>query len=187
MIIGNSGSITSHEMIYELESQLTQIRVETWLKHDLFSYQWWILGAALFIPWLLWWKWVDKARLSEIILSGAIILIIASFLDAILSELCLWEYNYYVIPYWPRLISADFTIIPVTYMLVYQYFQRWKSFLLAMLIVSFFFAFIGEPLLVWLKIYTLHKWRHFYSFPIYFTMGALLKYLTQWILAHNAK
>jgi len=187
MIIRISGVSSLDDMIYELECQLTQIRIESWMKHDLFSYQWWILVAALFIPWLLWWKWVDKKRLTEIILFGAIILIIASFLDAILSDLRLWEYNYYVIPLWPRLISADFTIIPVTYMFAYQYFQGWKSFLLAMLVVSAFFAFIGEPLLVWLNIYTLHKWRHLYSFPIYFTMGALVKYLTQWILAHNTK
>lgn len=185
MIIGNSGGITSHEMIYELESQLTQLRVENWLKHDLLSYQWWILLALLFIPWLIWWKWVDKSRLSEIILSGAIILIIASFLDAILSELCLWEYNYYLIPYWPRLISADFGIIPVTFMFAYQYFLSWKGFLLVMLFISVIFTWLGEPLLVWLGIYTLHKWKHFYSFPIYIALGALVKYLTQTILAHN--
>lgn len=185
MISGNTRDSSLHEIIYELECQLTQVRIEHWLKHDLLSLQWWILVATLIIPWLLWWKWVDKKRLAEIALFGALILILASFLDAILSDLRWWEYKYYVIPLWPRLISADFTIIPVTYMFIYQYFQEWKRFLLAMLVVSAVFAFIGEPLLVWSDIYTLYKWKHIYSFPIYFTTGALVKYLTQWILAHN--
>lgn len=185
MLVGIFGEIPSHDTIFELETQLTQIRIETWLHHDLFSYQWWLLVAVLFIPWLLWWKWVDKKRLTEITLFGAVIWIIASFLDATMSEIGLWEYNFYVIPYWPRLITADFTIIPVTYMFIYQYFKKWKSFLWAMLVVSLFFAFVGEPLLVWLDIYTLHTWKHFYSLPIFFTMAVSIKCLTHWILAHN--
>jgi hypothetical protein len=179
------GIIPSQDMIYELESQLTQVRIENWLHQDLFSYQWWLLMAALFIPWLLWGKFVDKKRLIEITLFGAIVVIVTSFLDATLSDLRLWEYNYYIIPLWPRLISADFAIVPITYMFIYQYFQSQKSFLLAMLVVSIFFAFVGEPLLVWLDIYTLHKWEHVYSLPIYIALGALVKFLTQKILAHN--
>lgn len=185
MIIGSAGNIPSHEKIFELESQLTQIRIENWLHHDLFSFQWWLLLATLIIPWLIWWKWADKTRLTEIMLFGLVIFIIASFLDAVMSEMRLWEYNYYVIPYWPRLISADFSIIPVTYMFIYQYFRKWKDFLRAMLGVSLFFAFVGEPLLVWLHIYSLHAWRHFYSLPIYFAMAVMAKYLIHLILTHN--
>lgn len=185
MILGSSGGIPSHDMIYELENQLTQARIQNWIHHDLLSYQWWILLAVLFIPWLLWWKWVDKTRLIEIALYGAITLVSASFLDAILSELCLWDYHFYVIPLWPRLISADFSVIPVTYMFIYQYFQEWKGFLFALLIISVIFAFAGEPLLVWLNIYTLHGWKHFYSLPLYFVLGVLVKYLNQWLLTHN--
>jgi len=185
MINGIWGNIPSQEIIYELEKQLTQARIQNWINQDLFSYQWWILLGALVVPWWVWWKHVDKSRLIEITLLGLMTWIITSFLDAILSELCLWEYNYYVIPLWPRLISADFTIVPVIYMFVYQYFREWKGFLIAMLVVSVLFTFIGELLLVWLNIYTLNEWKHYYSFPIYFVLGASVKYLTQWILAHN--
>jgi len=185
MIFGINGSIPSQEVIYELEKQLTQVRIENWINHDLFSYQWWILVGVLVIPWLLWWKWVDKKRLIEIILFGTIALIVSSYLDAMLSDLCLWEYNCYVIPLWPRLISADFTIVPVTYMFVHQYFMDWKKFISAMLVVSLFFTFVGETLLVWLNIYTLHGWKHYYSLPIYFALGVLVKYLTQKIIIHN--
>lgn len=179
------GNIPSYENIIELEVQLTQTRIYNWLHHDLFSCQWWLLLAALIIPWLVWWKWTDKTRLTGITLFGTICIIVASFLDATMSDLHLWEYNYYLIPLWPRLISADFSIIPITYMFIYQYFRRWIEFSLAMLGVSLFFAFVGEPLLVWLNIYTLYTWRHFYSLPIYFAIAVLAKYLTQGIMTHN--
>ncbi len=185
MIFAVGGGDPTHEFIYFLENELTRLRIENWLHRDLFSYQWWLLIATLIIPWLIWWKWVNKTKLIEITLFGTIVFIIAFFLDATMSEMGLWEYNFYVIPYWPRLITADFSIIPVTYMFIYQYFKQWKNFLTAMLGVSIFFAFVGEPLLVWLNIYTLHKWRHVYSLPIYFGMAVLVKYLTQLIIDHN--
>jgi len=179
------GSTPSHEIIYQLETKLTQVRIENWINQDIFSYQWWILLGTLFTPWLLWWKWVDKTRLTEITLYGAITLILASFLDAILSELVLWEYNYYLIPLWPRLISADFALLPVTYMFIYQYFREWKKFLLGIFVVSALYSFVGEPLLIWLDIYELHGWKHIYSFPIYIVMAVFVKWLVQRIIAHG--
>jgi len=179
------GSVPSHEMIFELEKQLTHTRIENWLKQDLFSFQWWLLLAVLIIPWFIWWRYVDKTRLTEITLYGAITLILAAFLDAILSELVIWEYNHYVIPLWPRLISADFTLLPVTYMFIYQYFRQWKQFLLGMFVVSALYSFVGEPLLIWLDIYKLHGWKHIYSFPIYIVMAVIVKWLVQRIIAHG--
>jgi len=179
------GSIPSHEMILELEKQLSHARIENWLSYDLFSFQWWLLVVVFIIPWFIWWRYVDRKRLLEIILLGVIVLIISSFLDSVLSELGVWSYDYEIIPVWPRLISADFTLLPVTYMFIYQYFREWKNFVVVMVVVSAFFAFVGEPFLTWLSIYHLHEWKHVYSFPIYIALGALAKYLVQTILAHN--
>ncbi|MFA4886385.1 MAG: CBO0543 family protein [Desulfotomaculaceae bacterium] len=146
-----------------------------------------MLLAVLFIPWLVWWKYVDKKRLLEITLLGALVLIIASYLDAVISEFGLWSYNYEIIPVWPRLISADFTVLPVTYMFIYQYFQEWKKFLLAMVIASTLFAFVGEPFLQWLNIYNLHEWKHVYSFPIYIFLGLFVKWFVQMMLARSIR
>lgn len=185
MIIGSSTGIASHEIIYDLEIQLTQARIQNWIHQDLFTFQWWLLLLVLIVPWFIWWKYVDKKRVFEIAFFGAIMLIISSFLDAVLTEIGLWCYEFYVIPVWPRLISADFTLIPITYMFIYQYIRDWKRFCLALVIVSTFFSFIGEPFLMWLNIYHLHGWKHIYSFPIYVAVGVLGKWLLQFLNSNN--
>lgn len=174
----HAGGEAAHQLIYSLEQQLTQLRIENWLHHDLFSWQWWLLLAVLIIPWLYWWKKVDRTRLLEMTVLGMIVLIISSYLDAVLTELGLWAYRYWVLPVWPRLIPADFTVLPVGFMFVYQkYGAAWKRFIIAMTITSALYSFGGESFLVWINVYELHGWKHYYSFPIYVAIGILGKWL----------
>lgn len=166
-------------MLWWLEKQLTQARIENWLNHDLFHWQWFLLTAFLIIPWIIWWRYVDRKRLLEILLFGAMIFITASYLDAVLSELGLWEYHYWVVPLWPRFIPADFTVLPILYMLLYQRFSDWKSFISASIVLAALLAFAGESFLIWADIYKQHYWRHYYSFPIYFAMGIFIRGLVR--------
>lgn len=172
----SSGTV-SHALVRSLETQLTHLRIETWLHHDLGSWQWWLLLAVFIIPWFFWWKKVDRTRLLEITLVGMFVLIISSYLDAVLTELGLWAYHYWVLPVWPRLIPADFTVLPVTYMFVYQKYGRWMSFIIAMTVTSALYSFGGESFLVWIDVYELHNWKHYYSFPIYLAIGIFVKWL----------
>lgn len=139
--------IPSNEELIAFEQMFTQMRIQKWLNMDLFSPQWWLLVAVLIIPWFIWWKYVDKKRLTEILLFGLSTIIVTSYLDALLTELTFWSYKYKIVPLWPRLIPVDFTALPVIYMFIYQYFKDWKTFIIASLIMAAVFAFIGEPLL----------------------------------------
>ncbi len=173
---------TAHEIIAAAEHQLTHTRIEEWLYHDLFAWQWWLMLAVLIIPWFYWWKKVDRTRLLEITLLGLMVFIISSYLDAVLSELDLWVYHYWIIPLWPRLIAADWSVLPLTYMFIYQkYGSRWKVFITAMTITSALYSFGGESFLMWIGVYELHGWQHYYSFPIYLAIGILVKWLTTFL------
>lgn len=169
----------AHEVIAAIEFQLTHMRIDEWLHHDLFAWQWWLMLAVLIIPWFFWWKKVDRTRLMEIILLGMMVFIISSYLDAVLSELGLWVYHYWIIPLWPRLIAADWSVLPLTYMFIYQkYGSSWRVFITAMTITSALYSFVGESFLIWIGVYELHGWQHYYSFPIYLGIGVLVKWLT---------
>jgi hypothetical protein len=163
--------------IIDKQHQLSQIRISDWINREVFSFQWWLLVAVLIIPWIIWWKCVDRKRLLEITLFGAIISIISFCLDSTLTELTLWGYQYKIFPVWPILMSVDFSMIPVSFMFVYQYFRETKKFIIAMAVVAAVFAFIAEPLLVWIGIYRLYKWEYFYSFPVYIVMGIFVRWL----------
>lgn len=172
-----NGKIPSHQLVFEMEKQLAQSRMENWLHHDLWTIHWWVLIIVLIVPWFIWWRYVDKKYLLQISLLGALVLIMVSFLDAVLSEQGLWVYHFWVIPFWPRLIPADFTVIPVAYMFIYQIFKHWKAFLTAIVVLAALWAFVAEPVLIILDFYEQISWKHIYSFPIYIAVGILAKWL----------
>lgn len=171
------------EEIVATQRKLTEMTYEIWAGHCVFTFQWWLQTIFLFAPWYLWWKLVDRKRLKEILLYGLLFIIFTTYLDEIGSELTLWAYPYKITPVFPRLITVDITVLPVAYMLIYQYFQTWKSFSIATALAAAVCAFIGEPILIWLKIYKIYNWNHIYSFFIYITMAISLRWLTKTIAA----
>ena len=111
--------------------------------------------------------------------------VIASYLDAMLTELGMWCYRYWVIPLWPRLISADFTVLPISYMVIYQQYREWTGYTVAMAGLSLLFAFPGEAFLIWAGIYELDGWKHIYGVPIFLVMGVFTKCLVDWLAKKN--
>lgn len=156
---------------------------ELWADHCVFTFQWWLETIFLFTPWFLWCKLVDRKRLKEILLYGFSVMMLTTYLDEVGSELTLWAYPYKITPIFPRLITVDFTILPVTFMLIYQYFQTWKTFTIVIILIAAVFAFICEPILIWLKIYKIYNWSHIYSFFIYIAMAISLRWLTKTIVS----
>jgi hypothetical protein len=164
--------------IVDIHTKMSELRWQYWTENTVFSFEWWLLIIALISAWVVWWRLVDRRRTTEILLYGMFIFVVAIELDVIGGELGLWDYPAMVIPWGARLVCID-ALIPVIYMLIYQYFPPWKSFILANTIMAFVFAFMAEPLLVWLNIYEPLTWRHIYSFPIYILIAIVFKWLVE--------
>lgn len=177
----------SFEQVLDAQNNAIQIELQHWLKYELPSIQFWILLAMLIVPWIIWWKLVDKKRLLEIFVYGLLISAIVTFLDEVGCQLNLWEYRYDIEPYFPRLIPMNFAMLPVIYMLIYQYFPKWKQFVLINFVLAATLAFIGEPIFVMLKIYVLINWQHYYSYPIYIVLAVAVKALTLWFLNNSRR
>lgn len=175
-------SYPSFEEIIEAQKKLVSMQQQEWLNHDLYTPQFWLLIFLMIVPWFIWWRIVRKSRLCEILLYGMFVLTIVTTLDEFGCQLILWEYAYDVEPLFPRLIPINFTVLPVAYMLIYQYFETWRSYLIANLIMATLFSFVAEPILVWIGIYKLYHWEYVYSLPIYVVIAVLVKWLIQAIM-----
>ncbi|MEH7500250.1 hypothetical protein [Cytobacillus firmus] len=68
-------------------------------------------------------------------------------------------------------------MVPVAYMLLYQYFRTWKSFILAQIIMALTYAFIGEPFSEWVELVYYYEWRYSYSFIYYIIVGIVTRAL----------
>lgn len=165
----------SFEQVLDAQNKTIQLENLHWLKYELFTFQFWLLVAMLILPWFIWWKLVDKKRFLEITIYGLIVVTFATFLDEVGCQLNLWEYRYDLEPLFPRLIPMNFTMLPVGYMLIYQYFRKWKTFIAANIAAAALFSFVGEPVFVLLDIYELLKWKHVFSFPIYIILAIIFK------------
>ncbi|MFZ5645410.1 MAG: CBO0543 family protein [Bacillota bacterium] len=160
---------------YKLQSEADEVLREYWVTETFLTWQWWLLVALTVLPWLLWLKVVDRKRFFEILTYGMLVKVVATFLDALGVEFDFWDYQIRLIPLFDVFIAYDFSVLPVSYMLVYQYFSSWKSFLLASIALSALFAFIAEPLLVYMNFYHMVKWGHIYSFPFFFAVAVFIK------------
>lgn len=165
-----------HDRHMKLESELVEINLEHWLHHQLFTWQWWLLVVLSVVPWLLWWRVVDKRRILEILALGLFISTIASLQDVYGWNRGMWRYHIQLLPMCVPLLPFDLSVLPAVYMVVYQFFRSWKTFIGFNLVLAFGFAYIAEPLLEWMGIYDPIKWKHIYSVPFYIANAMLGKW-----------
>lgn len=160
----------------EIQQQLSTLSGEYWLQEVVFSFQWWfLLIATLLICWL-WLKMVDRKNLRSIVLYGVITMGIVMFLDFLGAELVLWDYPAMVLPWGNRIIFINM-IISIVYMLLYQFFPAWNRFILATVVNALIFAFVLEPLAIFMDVYKPYAWEHIYSFPIYILLPIIIKWV----------
>ncbi|MGE8207337.1 CBO0543 family protein [Heyndrickxia sp. NPDC080065] len=165
------------QKVNKLERQAHQLDFEGWLNNELFTWNWWVLATFFIIPWILYIKFAVRSKMIETVLFGALIVITTVLLDEIGVELEFWRYPTQFLPYTPRAIAFDMSMVPVAYMFLYQYFNTWKSFSIALLVMGILFAFIGEPFSVWAELVKYMKWKYIYSFVYYIIAGLSIRWI----------
>jgi len=176
-------TIPSFDEIMEAQNIAIAMQHQHWLHKELFTFQFWLILFMLLVPWILWWKLVDKRRLVEILLYGSLVQTVVTVIDEVGCQLNLWEYPFDIEPLFPRFIPANLTVLPIVFMLLYQFIPRWKPYVIMSTLLASVFSFLMEPLLSWLGIYKLFQWKYIYSFPIYIFLFILFKWLMELIKA----
>jgi len=159
----------------ELQRQLTETRELFFFNEVLFSFQWWLLLAALIGAYALFWLVADRSRLMPTLFLGALVYGVAVTTDSIGADFVLWDYPRMTLPWGPKLLAANF-IIPIGYMLIYQWFREWRSYFAAAVALSAVYAFVLEPFASITNVYVLLDWRYVYSFPIFAALGLFVKW-----------
>lgn len=171
------------EYIRDLENVLAYYRYLHWAKYEYLSGPWLLLTALTVVAIITWLRLVDKKNILEILLFGSWIAITGVSVDEFGYEYRLWRYNYHVIAQFPHILWVHLFILPIIYMLIYQYCPGWKRFLKVLTVCAAALAFGGEPLLVKLGFYELLRWNYLYSFPLYIVLGVLFKKIIIWLKA----
>lgn len=158
--------------IYDLIEKAHDKKIEFWLEHVIFTWQWWLGIFLTVVPWILWFFFRKKESTYRLLLSGLFVILISSWLDFIGVDLGLWHYNYDVMPFLPSYLPWDFTLIPVIIMSLIQFKPDSNPFIKAF-IFAVGSAFIGEPFFAWIKTYSPENWKYIYSCPFLFCIYLL--------------
>lgn len=165
----------SDQQLYLMQQHLNEVRQQHWYNHELLSWQWWLLLAIAIVPWLLFWKVIDKRRVHEILLYGFFVSMLSILLDNIGSHLQLWDYSINLTPLVHQLGPINLAVLPVSFMIIYQIFPKVFSFLIAHTVLAAGGAFVVEPFFHFIHIYRPFHWKGLYSFPIYILMALMLR------------
>ncbi|WP_371371433.1 CBO0543 family protein [Sporomusa aerivorans] len=161
-------------MIHQTRLDLWGYQITEWRMH-IFTTRWWFVIALITISYTLWWKFVDKSRLTQILLFGSFIAVFRVIMDDTGASLALWVYSVKPVPLGHALFLNDLTIVPLGFMLVYQYCPTWKKFLFWSIIAETGYSFFLLPLLVHLDILRLYDWQYYYTFFIMIVVVTVMR------------
>ncbi|WP_010173743.1 CBO0543 family protein [Bacillus coahuilensis] len=177
-------NLIAFEEIVQLKREYMDSFISYWWEHNFLTPEWWVLVILSVLSPIVWWVLVNKKNIIVITLFGLFYGMAAIILDSIGSNAIIWSYPVQVSPYlFPQLYPYDVGIVLIPFMLVYQrYGENFKKFLFASLALSFFLAFVAEPIMEFFHIYKEITWKNIYSFPIYFLLAVIC-----WWIVHEFK
>lgn len=119
---------------------------------------------------------LDKRRYTELLLFGSLMTVMSLVLSILGSNFDLWSYNIRLLPTTPSPFLYDLTIIPLYYMLVYQYSPDWKRFLLWNAVLAGLISFAFYPTLQVFDIVSYSNgWIPAYFFPFIFISSLIAR------------
>jgi len=169
--------MTTADRIHQLRVDLWNLSYNQWKTQTLFSIKWWSLIAVVVIFYVIWWVIVEKRRLSQILLFGSLIAVGRIVMDIAGTDATLWSYNIRETPLFPSPFLHDFTLTPLTLMVVYQHCHSWKKFLVWTVVTTGIISFVFFPILITLGFLKFYNWHYSYSFALMIGLASLARWV----------
>lgn len=140
----------------------------------------WINVAMLILPLIALLFLIDNSKAFHIGFYGFNIHVWFTYIDAIGIRYALWNHPYQAIPFMPASFGLDAALVPVIYMLTYQWtVNNNKNYYIYLITLSALFAFVFKPFIALFDLFTLNKgFNYFHLFLLYVGMVILSKVIT---------
>jgi len=173
------------ETLNRLQMDLTNYMIAYWNQYSHFeTWQFWFNVALLVLPLIAFVIFADRSRLFLVGFYGLNVHIWFAYGDLLGSRYAFWSYPYHIIPAFSASFSLDASLVPVAFMLTYQWSGRrgWKYYI-SMLAMSAAFAFAFKPLISTVDLFQLHRGTTYaHLFLIYVAVNLMAKGLTELFL-----
>ena len=168
-----------------LQRELLALKITDW--YDMvYSWQWTLVALLFIVPWIIWWKYVDRKHIPQILVFGLIVALLSSFLNSSGLNLMLWSYPYRLLPFSDRMYSVSYAVIPVIFMFLHQYSPGWRPFTASLVVTAAIIAFVAQPILTAVGMYKIMNWNYFYSFLTLIFIGVISRLTQQLVLKESS-
>ena len=161
---------------YKIISNANDKILHAWVTDIVFSWRWWLGIALSILPWIVWIKIRDKKHTTRLLFVGIVAMLVTVSMDNIGISFNLWYYYWKVTPFLNAFLPWDFTLFPVSIMIILQFNPKINVYIKAVAF-AFFSAFIVEPFFVWMNMYHIVSWKYWYSLIIYFPLYLVFNYI----------
>ena len=170
--------LESSKQLFVILQDLCKKSLNDWLQNSLFTWRWWLGIFITVVPWILWIFFRNKKSTNRLLHVGFFAMIFAFIVDTVGVSFTLWFFEYKSFPVVHIFFPWDFTLIPISIMVLLQIKPNSYTFLKA-LFFAIFSAYIAEPTFHWLKLYHPVNWRYTYSFILYMMLFFICNFLVK--------
>ncbi|MCZ8518552.1 MULTISPECIES: CBO0543 family protein [Paenibacillus] len=143
------------------------------------TWQFWVYLLTFAVPLAALVFLLDRSKAYRLGFYGLTIHLIAVQVDLYATSHRMWVYPYRLLPTATFSVGLDVSLIPVVYMLFYQWtLNSRKNYYLCLFGVAFAFSFLFKPLLSWLGLFLLDESPYWQLFLLYIAGGLLGKWIT---------
>lgn len=184
--------IVQFDKAIKMRKESTEAVVNNWKNFALYaSFEYWIMVIFLVVPLIILFFKIDKNKIFLISFYGYSIHILFAYIDIYGINSGLWGYPFQVIPTLPSL-SIDSSLVPVTFMLVYQWtLNNKKNYYIYSIITALIFSFVFKPVLVSMGLFRMYgNINYIHLFIGYLFVLLLAKFITNvflWIKKKYSK
>jgi hypothetical protein len=169
-----------------MAEELSQFQKEYWqLFTDIGTWQFWVVLMSLILPLIVLFVSIDKDKALLLGFFGLNYHIWFAYVNTIGISLGVWEYPYKLVYFLPS-FALDASLVPVSFMLLYQWtLNHKKNIYLYSILLSAIFAFIVKPIMVYFHFFHMFKglnYFHLFLFYVAFFIGSkLITNLFSWL------
>jgi len=157
------------EKIYEKNNEVNSLVSSYWQEFsDFTNWQFWFVLVLFVLPLIILYFTVDRKMIFELFFFGFFVHVLWTYTELFLNQHNFFVHTYFLIPYDITAISINASLLPVGFLLIYQYCTKHqKNFYLYAILLSLVFSFGFASLELYLGLVALNGGMNlFYVFLI---------------------
>lgn len=174
----------------EQQQQLDQLRAAevgvsgSWMDYwsqysNMSTWQFWMNSLFLIVPLVVIWFVIDRRKAFLIGFYGLNIHVWFTYADLIGTRSGFWEYPYRIMPFTSMNMALDVSLVPVSYMLLYQWILHHnRNYYWYAAGLSAFLAFLFKPFMVVLSLFQMYNGVTFFTL---FLLNLTIMLVSKWI------